>query len=299
MPLNDEKTFEKFGYHLIDLKPFSNKYIYFNCDTCNILLTRLMSNHTNTLNNKSIKGIFCKDCRTFEHNKNSIKYNYNENYFAKKSLQACYWAGFIAADGCINDKNHGQKRLQINLSSKDKLHLFNFKNDINYTGPIYHKISKTGFIANNKKITVPKKYSILHITSNQLCNDLANIFNVGPRKSLTHEPPIGLTFEQELAFIIGYIDGDGCIYKANTDIKHPLKIGIVGTNQFLEFILNRLQLLLTKNCKAKIKKDNNSKIHKLELTNKFAFDVLNYLNNIPVNKLNRKWNKIQALAGTP
>ena len=154
------------------------------------------------------------------------KYSCNENYFAEKSLQACYWAGFIAADGWISEKKVTRKnKLGIKLSIKDENHLIQFKDDIQYSGVIYKDLFKAAFIAENTKITENKERVSLEITSQKICDDLENIFNVHPRKSLTHEPPVGLIKEQELAFIIGYLDGDGwigIIKLKNKNLKYPL-----------------------------------------------------------------------------
>lgn len=61
------------------------------------------------------------------------KYNVNENFFSLDTPESFYWAGFIAADGCIL-KN--LKVLEIGLGIKDKKHLKKFKSAIKYTGNI-------------------------------------------------------------------------------------------------------------------------------------------------------------------
>src|SRR5271154_2141644 len=43
----------------------------------------------------------------------------NKDTFSNLTLETCYWAGFIAADGCITDKNV----LVVCLSNVDKNHL--------------------------------------------------------------------------------------------------------------------------------------------------------------------------------
>ena len=47
-----------------------------------------------------------------------IRYSFNERFFSEDSEASFYWAGFIAADGCLY-----KKTLSIGLSSKDKCHL--------------------------------------------------------------------------------------------------------------------------------------------------------------------------------
>ena len=57
------------------------------------------------------------------------KYNVNDNFFEKTDVLNCYWAGFIAADGCIIEGKK-QNQLSIGLAKKDFNHLNLFKNDI-------------------------------------------------------------------------------------------------------------------------------------------------------------------------
>jgi len=52
----------------------------------------------------------------------SRKYGLNENSFSKITLESCYWAGFIAADGNIYNKY-----LSIELNNIDEKHLQKFR----------------------------------------------------------------------------------------------------------------------------------------------------------------------------
>lgn len=44
--------------------------------------------------------------------------------FDNFNLQTCYWAGFIAADGNIYDRD---SRIRLHLGEKDKIQLIEFK----------------------------------------------------------------------------------------------------------------------------------------------------------------------------
>lgn len=59
----------------------------------------------------------------------------NDDFFEVPNELNCYWAGFIAADGCIHT---GKKQdvLSIFLALKDKNHLNRFKLDIDFDGQI-------------------------------------------------------------------------------------------------------------------------------------------------------------------
>ena len=289
MPLSNEKTFEIFGYYITDLKPNSGKKVCYICDICKSLNNKVLNSY-----NKDINQTLCLICSNKNNGYKKKKYSCNENYFSEKSLQSCYWAGFIAADGCIVDKTKGQKKLQIKLSNKDKVLLERFKNDIQYNGIILSNESNPQFIAGNKNITGNKKSSIIQITSDKLCDDLASIFNIHPRKSLAHEPPIGLTEEQELAYIIGYIDGDGNIGLIKRAYKYPIELNILGTEFFLNWVYLKFKNLININSNIKIRLKN--KIYTIKLNCEFAYKILLYLNdNISIKKLDRKWNIVKNL----
>jgi hypothetical protein len=219
-------------------------------------------------------------------------YSYNENYFSDKSLQACYWAGFIAADGCITNIKHGQDILKIKLNIIDKNHLIQFKNDIEYNGIIENIKSCNGGMINGRQIRGGESVR-LGISSQKIVNDLANIFGIYSRKTLTHEPPIGLTEKQEFAFIIGYIDGDGSISKINAKCKYPIIFQICGTESFLNWSLLVLKKLSNINSKIQVTKRKNNKIHNIKFSNKFAYEILKSLNQSKIFKLERKWVKVK------
>lgn len=51
---------------------------------------------------------------------NKFKYIHDENAFTLDTQEGFYWAGFIAADGCILTRKGRKKSLAINLAIKDK-----------------------------------------------------------------------------------------------------------------------------------------------------------------------------------
>ena len=90
------------------------------------------------------------------------QYNVDDNFFNKPNIINCYWAGFIAADGCITGRN--KNKLYIGLSSKDKQHLEVFKKTICFDGPILENIIKRG----DKEFHT----STISITSQKIADDL-------------------------------------------------------------------------------------------------------------------------------
>lgn len=152
--------------------------------------------------------------------------SFREDYFAEPNLENSYWAGFIAADGSIATTQRGQKRLVVNLSSKDKDHLEKLRNTLGSGSLKEYKYERS--FGKSSKVYSSAIYTK---PSDKMCNDLALHFNVHPRKSLHHQPP-ELEGQLAYAFIAGYIDGDGCYYAQN---GYPV-IKILGTFEFLLWI---------------------------------------------------------------
>lgn len=135
------------------------------------------------------------------------RYNVNEDFFKNKSLDACYWAGLIAADGNINSPSGSRtRRLTISLNGEDAVHLRNLQNELQCSYAI--RADKNG-----------NPCGRIEVCRDAICEDLDNIFNIKERKSKCEIPPSGLNYEQSCAFIAGLVDGDGCYkiaYSNNT-----------------------------------------------------------------------------------
>ena len=62
-------------------------------------------------------------------------YNVNDDYFETINCeQKAYWLGFLCADGWINKRSTGQDRLVLDISIKDKEHLYIYKKDLSFEG---------------------------------------------------------------------------------------------------------------------------------------------------------------------
>ena len=201
------------------------------------------------------------------------KYFIDEFVFNKLDLETCYWAGFIAADGSIARKGYG---FTVGLAQKDFDHLSKLSKFLKHShGP--NKFQKKD----------GSKGCVLSCSSKQLKCDLENNFNIIPNKTFIYEPP---RFEDNLfrdAFIVGYIDGDGCI-NLNKN-SHFLQLSILGTHKLVSWIQTRFKEIINESCGC-ISKDRN--VYCFTTNKRKAFIILNHLNNISVPKLIRKWSKI-------
>lgn len=152
-----------------------------------------------------------------------IKYDLDENAFDHYDKFSCYWAGFIAADGCIYKRD--TNNIYLVFSLKDKESVEGLANYIKYSGPVTPRYvdDKTywGIFCNNKK----------------LCNDLITLFEITPKKTLTYEPSYMIPKDLIPYFILGYIDGDGSItYSTTSTGRKQFCLNITGTEETLDYI---------------------------------------------------------------
>jgi aspartate carbamoyltransferase regulatory subunit len=199
------------------------------------------------------------------------KYSANYEYFKIPNIENSYWAGFIAADGCIKTYKigvPGQNRLYLGINEEN--HIDCFKNCIKYTGPIRKE----------------RKLTVIEISSDKLCNDLLNNFNITSKKSLTLLPPINLSLINSLAFIKGYSDGDGCINMHNDYVSWQ----IVGTQEILLWIQHTIQNYFNCTNKNTIIQVSNNNTYKYSIKGSKAIEILSFLHEELITpELNRKW----------
>lgn len=192
-----------------------------------------------------------------------------ENYFANKSPEACYWAGFIAADGCISENG-----VIIGLSDKDKMHLEKLANALGLHNRVRVRDTSNGY-----------RTARLNAISEKWVQDLAS-FNITPRKSKTLRPPSLRSEDQVRAFIRGYMDGDGCICYHKS--RGWWTLSFVGTKEMIAWIREQLILFTQHNSNAKVNPCKS--MWSLCLQNnaaKLTCDWL-YYGSTPETRLNRK-----------
>ena len=204
------------------------------------------------------------------------RYGINYNYFAVPNLENSYWAGFIAADGCIDNV---KDRVRIKLLESDGHHLETFKDHCGSGTPIRN--SPNG----------PRNYAALEINgSGRWRADLEQNFCITARKTLTLQPPSHLPRDLSLAFIIGYIDGDGCVFVEKL-MKQPLRIGIqiTSTREMLDWIKHWLDALAPSPRMAHV--IQTGKVCSYKIVGQKTEEVLRTLLALPTPKLDRKWRK--------
>ncbi len=155
----------------------------------------------------------------------SNKHNVNSNIFeCIDSEEKAYWLGFIFADGYVSDNN----RFEVSLKLSDKKHLIKLKEFLEFSGNLYEDSYRIRLCLSDKKL---------------VC-DLIKLGCI-PRKSLILKYP-NIPKELQHHFIRGYFDGDGSI---NNSDKWSLGLSIIGTNDFLKNILDKVDIKATRKVK--------------------------------------------------
>ncbi|MBT9166928.1 MAG: hypothetical protein DDT19_00252 [Syntrophomonadaceae bacterium] len=168
------------------------------------------------------------------------KYFHNDRYFQEINEENSYWAGFIAADGCI--VHCGTKSLVFHLQKIDHQQLINFAQCLSYLG--LPKLRPNSILLRINGI-----YG--------LAQDLETNFNITTNKTFSLKPP-PLQEERHIrAFLRGYFDGDGSF---SCSSKHPKRTAfrLVGTKEFLTWVRTILAQYVGTNSDIKIAKYRNA-----------------------------------------
>ncbi len=207
-------------------------------------------------------------------------YDVNENFFEQPNILNSYYAGFIAADGCISQPPGRINRLGIAIHEKDISVLQSMKKDIQFQGPITSRFSRCTF----GDINTVK----LDIGSNKICDDLCVNFNITPRKSLTLMPPIHLNDEYSFSFIVGLIDGDGSMGLYKNKKSYQLSFSLCGTESVLYWVKQKFNLITYTDTNIL----NRDKHYRYQVRGKSIYKILSTLNDMDIPKLKRKWDFI-------
>lgn len=206
----------------------------------------------------------------------TVHIDYDKDFFSIPTICNSYWAGFIAADGHIRKRTRNSTRISIKLSAIDYKHLLKFSNDINFSGEIK--------IRNNRKY---KSVEIKLGGANKAVEDLSHNFNITENKSKVLIPPV-LDREMSLSYIIGYIDGDGCLSK-NGDSN---RVFVCSPTQdiliWIKSIFDEMAPDTYKGRFAKIRQEKDG-VYTYRIAGRRADVMLNIMRNINSPKLERKW----------
>jgi hypothetical protein len=195
----------------------------------------------------------------------------------EETPEAYYWAGFIAADGCITMEG---KRLNVNLSIADKNHLLKLARFLDCKNISYSK--SHGFPMINfslcDQVKIPK---------------FAKKFGLARNK--TYNPPNlnWLHGNKFLAFLAGYIDGDGCIRKRGFSSSAILIKGHESWKSTYSWMVKQLYLELNTNGFIPATSILKSGFAFIQLSSSpLLKEFKRKLLKLKIPLLKRKWNKI-------
>jgi hypothetical protein len=176
------------------------------------------------------KGVWCKECMSFSKNR---KYFLDEDFFSKDTEESFYIAGFIAADGCVMNKD--KSILVIRLSNKDIDHLKKINELMTSTYPIKSFISPNYF--KNPNYKKESEFCSLRVNSKKIVKDISR-FGIVPAKTYGLEfPDWLLNHEFFNHYLRGYIDGDGSFYERKDG---SIQFCLVGTAKLLNQLHKKL-----------------------------------------------------------
>lgn len=201
-------------------------------------------------------------------------------YFREPTIRNSYWAGFVAADGCLTRNG----ALKIALAAKDREHLNKFGTELSFAGPVRDGLANT---PNGREVP----YSYLVVWSREILLDLKRNFGLLERKTLTLLPPRWLPEPLAEAFIVGLIDGDGSIHTFDYGGKRPtLRLDVAGTLAMVSWVREWFQSWCGDEKRLpRIREHRGGTLHSLRLQGRGAEQVSGRLLKVDAPKLNRKW----------
>ena len=204
----------------------------------------------------------------------------NENAFDEYSEESCYWAGFLAADGCVDSKN----RVRVMLKYDDINHLEKLKAFLQST----HAISSN----------TDKYYRCsFELTSTHICDVLDLNFNIIPNKTDKLKFPSHIPNKYLVHYIRGYFDGDGSICESFSN-KNSITASIYvtfasGCKSFSEELFGYLHNVL--NLGGHLQEFNYSIKWQLKYNTNDAKTLLTYMYDESTVYLDRKYALYQKL----
>lgn len=233
--------------------------------------------------NRTYKQLMCKARILGVKSKINRKRKGSLRFLDTLNPNSAYWWGFIMADGHLSPKGE----FIITLSEKDKNHLSVLAELLNCEMRLLSKKSKYNLNGST--------FVEIRIGDKKFVNKWYNILNYINPKTI-NPPKLDIFFEYDLLiyFLIGFIDGDGSIWRHN-NIEN--KIGSISLKIELhpswESILNLICDNVYKfyNIKFNIKVNKKGYVQAVISSQEDLIKLYQYVHNC--NYMKRKWDKVE------
>ena len=227
------------------------------------------------------------------------KYGYDKTVFDKLNYEYVYWFGWLYADGTFAKRSDYSVLLNWECHVSDEPFQAKFLEFIKCPAPI-----KRYWIENDKYIT--KKgdwHSKISIGVSQVYPKIKEHFGDMTLKMYRGSPPNINDIELKLAFICGYLNGDGwiCVHKK----KKTLTLGFVSASiELLRWIMDIFESFCLPSAHSKTQENNlkrtlsgrkDTKAKFLRYNGLRAIYLYEILKRAPVPILDRKWNNPEVL----
>lgn len=179
-----------------------------------------------------------KSCGCY--NVSSRRKNIDDDCFSEINEESAYWAGFLAADGCLSRN----RSVSLALAPIDAGHIKKY----------------ASFLKSDHKIRETPKSTWIAFNSEKITQDLKK-FGLTARKSLTYNPPESI--KDNVDFWRGMVDGDGCIWFTRKGYPY---IELCGSEMCMEAF--RIFASKINGSKAKVRKSKS--IFKIAFGNRKA-----------------------------
>jgi len=194
--------------------------------------------------NSLIQGL-TRSCVCY--NISSRRKDIDDDCFSEINEGSAYWAGFLAADGCLSRN----RTVSLALAPVDTGHIKKY----------------ASFLKSDHKIRETPKSTWIAFNSEKITQDLKK-FGLTARKSLTYDPPESI--RNNVDFWRGMIDGDGCIWFNKRGYPHIELCGSEASMEAFREFASKIN-----NSKARVLKSKS--IFKISFANRNAEKVISTL----------------------
>lgn len=225
-----------------------------------------------------------------------IKGFYNKQYWKDLDLIKCYLAGNIAADANLNLTN-GIYKLRLAVEKTDECLIDTYVKQLNFTG------NKNYCLRTHKTGNQSTQVSVTFTGFCENAEYLNKHFNLVPNKTYRLGPTNLQNENFNLAYLIGYCDGDGTIAMTSKNRTSELSsyIYFISCSKNL---LDWIKCMLDTKFSPEINRNQPPKVHQKGQHNAWVYCIsgiraaviINYLRKFPVPKLARKWENPEVLA---